>query len=348
MSEQIASQDPSKLLAEVEFWKQRSAEVRRRLGEVAVFDRSFVLAHATMQQRTRYHELARILMADEFERRRVLAETYLNEKSLDPQTREFVVPQSDGLASIDLSDNVLVQAAIAEARAFHAAAVDAGRMFPGKDSLEFVGSASKDFSEQSALYALASSPLIVAPVARYFGVFPILTGFGVTLARNESFHRKSSQRLHFDPEDRSQLKVFVYLTDVDAKSGPFMAAPAHNSRHLFEQPDFLLDRKDDDVVEPGSIREFHGKAGTTIFCDTCRCLHAGARPGNRIRLVLSIEFNLPSHLGRKLFAGDPLPGRVRTSAIKLKNPDKFEAALLDAANGAVMPPTDAGLKQPGR
>lgn len=331
MSDQVASADPAKLAAEVEYWRSRSAEDRRRLGEVAVFDRSFVLAHATMQQRVRYHELARILMAEEFERRRGLMDAYFRERALDPQTCDFIVPPEDGLAAIDLSGHALVQAAVAEATAFHAAAVAAGRTFPSKDSLEYVGSANKDFSETSALYALASSPLLVAPVARYFGVFPILTGFGVTLARNETFHRKSSQRLHFDPEDRSQLKVFVYLTDVDAASGPFMAAPAHNSRHLFEQPDFLLDRKDDDVVEAGSIREFHGKAGTTIFCDTCRCLHAGARPGSRIRLVFSIEYNLPSHLGRKLFPGDPLPGRVRTSAIRPANPDRFEAALLDLA-----------------
>lgn len=331
MSEQYASPDLSNLKAEVELWKKRSEDDRRRLQSVSVFDREFVLANATMQQRIGYHLLARTLMADEFERRSELGDSFLREKVLDPATRDFIVPAEDGVAKIDLSENPVVKSAVAEATAFYSACVAAGRTFPGKDSLEFVGSAKKDFNETSALYSLAASELLLGPIIRYFGVFPILTGFGITLARNQTFYRKSSQRLHFDPEDRTQMKVFVYLTDVDADSGPFMAAPASKSRHLFEQPDFVLDRKDDDVVEAGSIQEFHGKAGTAIFCDTCRCLHAGARPGGRMRLMLSIEYNLPSHLGRKLFAGDPVPSRTRTTAIRPTNPDRYEAALLDLA-----------------
>jgi hypothetical protein len=205
----------------------------------------------------------------------------------------------------------------------------APRVFPSKDSLEFVGSANKDFDHGSALFRLASSPLLLAPVTRYFGMFPILTGFGVTLARNEAYFRKSSQRLHFDPEDRSQLKVFVYLTDVDADSGPFMAVPATQCAHLFTRSDFILDRQDDSVVEAGAIQPFHGPAGTVIFCDTCRCLHAGARQSARSRLMLSIEYNMPSHLGRRLFPKDNEPTRVRTAMLQPANPDRFMAALLD-------------------
>jgi hypothetical protein len=48
-------------------------------------------------------------------------------------------------------------------------------------------------------------------------------------------------------------------------------------------------------------------------------------------LMLSIEYNLPSHLGRKLFDGDPVPSRVRTSAIRPVISDPYEAALLDRA-----------------
>jgi hypothetical protein len=329
MAETDMSTDPAELQNQIEFWKSKSEKYKLVLQAFGVFERSYVLGSATMSQRQRYHQLAKFVMAGEFESRRQLGEQFLREASLDPSTASLEIPKEDGVASVDLSGNDLVRKTVSEALAFYEAAVAAGRKFPSKDSLEFVGSANKDFDETSALFALASSPLVLAPVTRYFGLFPILTGFGITLARNEAFHRKSSQRLHFDPEDRSQLKAFVYLTDVDTMSGPFMAAPAGKSRHLFEQHDFILDRKDDDVVEPGSIREFHGPAGTMIFCDTCRCLHAGARPGARQRLMLSIEYNLPSHLGRRLFPKDNEPGRVRTNAIKLGEPDIYQKALLD-------------------
>jgi hypothetical protein len=297
------------------------------LRSLAIFDRQFVLANGTMRQRQRYHDLARTIKSEAFAARAEMAQSYLRDMA-DPATASFVVPREDGLSSIDLSDHPLVRATVSESQALYDGAVAEGRTFSSKGSLDFVAAASKEFTEKSALFALASSPLIVGPVAAYFGVFPILTGFGLTLARNDAFHRKSSQRLHFDPEDRSQLKVFVYVTDVDARSGPFMAAPASESKHLFDAPEFILDRQDDSIVAPGAIREFHGKAGTVIFCDTCRCLHAGAREGDRHRLMISIEYNMPSHLGAALYTDDPEPVRLRTRAIKAETSDPYLRALM--------------------
>ena len=259
---------------------------------------------------------------------------YLQEVALDQATADLDISQAEGLASQDLSRHPLVSAVVSEAVTYYDQAKAARRTFPSKQSLDFVGSANKDFGADSAMFKFASSPLVLAPIVRYFDCFPYLTGFGVTLARNQEFFRKSSQRFHFDPEDRSQIKLFVYLTDVDAASGPFMAAPAHKCAHLFENPDFVLDRLDDDVVEDGALREFHGPAGTVIFCDTCQCLHAGARPGDRERLMLSVEYNLPTHLGASLFPKDSEPSRSRTQAIRPETPDDYVKALLNIGDGS--------------
>jgi hypothetical protein len=306
-------------------WQQKAEDYQRQLRSIASFDRAFVLAHASMAQRRRYHDLARFLKADAFAAREALAASYLAEHG---GAHAFEIPKADGVARADLSADPLMQQVVAESRALYEAGVAAGGAFPGKGSLEFVGSAAKEYTEQSALFALARSPALVAPVTRYFGVFPILAGFGLTLARNEAFHRKSSQRLHFDPEDRSQIKAFIYVTDVDARSGPFMAAPAHACSPMFDRPDYVIDRHDDDVVPEGAIREFHGPAGTLIFCDTCRCLHGGARPGDRQRLMISIEYNLPSHLHAPLFPGDRDPAKLRTGAIRFEPNDDYMRALL--------------------
>jgi len=96
---------------------------------------------------------------------------------------------------------------------------------------------------------------------------------------------------------------------------------------LFNQPSLILDRMDDAVVAPGSIREAIGPAGTVSFCDTCRCLHGGARPGGRPRLMLSIEYNLPTYLWAPLHEGD---GKVRNrmAGVTVEPSNAFESALL--------------------
>ena len=317
-----------KLLGERDFWRKKAEQFMAVSRSAAMFERSFVITQGSMKQRKQYQELASYLKADDIARRRMLGQRYLAEKELAPETRDFDVPQDVANTSINLSQHPLVQEVIAEAMGKYNEVIASGKELPSKDSLQYVGSAGKPFGADSSLFRLATSPLLLAPVIRYFGMLPIMTGFGVTLAKNEEFHRKSSQRLHFDPEDRSQLKIFLYLTDVDETSGPFMAAPAKECEFLFERPDFILDRQDDAVLDEGLIKEYHGPAGTAVFADTCRCLHGGGRPGERKRLLLCMEYNMPTHLGSKLWPGDHEPERCRTENIKIENPDEFMAALL--------------------
>lgn len=301
------------------------------LRSIDTFDRNFILGQASMAQRMRYHALARHIKADAFAAREALARDYPQSLAAGAIADGVGIPRETGLASFDLSQRPEVRRAVEEAMAFFAASGGLAKSYPSKQSLEFVGSANSEFGADSALFAVAASPLLVAPIAAYFGIFPILTGFGVTLARNNAFHRKSSQRLHFDPEDRTQIKAFIYLTDVDADSGPFMAAPADQSAHVFTKPDFVLDRLDDSIVPQNTLRTFYGPAGTVTFCDTCRCLHAGAREGKRERLVLSIEYNIPSFIGMPLLPADG-PLQLRTRAIQTDTTDPYMLALLGRAH----------------
>jgi len=322
-----ASQQVLDLQRDLATVKEKADKSLALLRSIDTFDRGFISGQASMAQRMRYHALAKYMKADAFAAREALAREYPLSLAAGVTAEGVEIPREAGIASFDLSQRPEIRRAVNEAIGFFAASGGLSKSYPSKQSLEFVGSADTEFGEDSALFALASSPLLVAPIAAYFGVFPILAGFGVTLARNSAFHRKSSQRLHFDPEDRTQIKAFVYLTDVDETSGPFMAAPADKSAHLFNKPDFVLDRLDDTVVEAGALRKFVGPAGTTTFCDTCRCLHAGAREGTRERLVLSIEYNIPSFLGVPLLPGDA-PMQLRTRAIKLETTYPYMLALL--------------------
>ena len=88
--------------------------------------------------------------------------------------------------------------------------------------------------------------------------------------------RVSSQRWHRDYTDTHLVKVFIYLSDVDAESGPFeyirgSAGDGPYSREFPWRPlsdtyppeDALLSK-----VRPADVVSCLGPAGTTIFCNT--------------------------------------------------------------------------------
>lgn len=318
------------LQAEVDRLSAKAVEKEQVLRTAKSFDRQFLLVRGSMSQRAAYADLARRIKAPLLQRRAELGEAYIEQAAAEiaPEAAALDLRAQDSFATLDLTSRPKVVAAVEEARQIFDETGGLSAKRPGKDSLEYVISAGKSgYGQDSAAYALATSPDLLIPITRYFGAFPILTGYSIALGRNTDFHRKSSQRLHFDPEDRTQVKVFVYITDVDEDSGPFLSAGAAASEALFNEPSFILDRMDDDVVAPGSIRKAIGPAGTANFCDTCRCLHAGARPGGRPRLMLSIEYNLPTYLWAPLYDGDG-DVRNRMAGVTVEPSNALESALL--------------------
>ncbi|MGX6648988.1 hypothetical protein ACWCOP_13710 [Maricaulaceae bacterium MS644] len=318
------------LQAEVDRLNIKVVEIEHFLRAAKSFDREFLMVRGSMGQRAAYADLARRIKAPLLQQRSELGRAYCEQHSDDaaPEAAGLDLRAADAFATLDLTNRPKVIAAVDEARKIfdETGGLEAERV--GKGSLEYVISAGKSgYGQDSAAYALATSPDLLVPITRYFGALPILTGYSISLARNNEFHRKSSQRLHFDPEDRTQVKVFVYITDVDEDSGPFMSAGAAASEPLFTDQRLILDRMDDTVVAPGAIRTATGPAGTVSFCDTCRCLHGGARPGGRPRLMLSIEYNLPTYLWAPLYEGDG-EMRNRMAGVTLKPSSAFESALL--------------------
>lgn len=336
-SDEDTSTDVQAIIAERDMLREKLEERTKVLRKIAVFDRDFLIAHGSMSQRERYHKLARRIKADIFRQRRILGERFVQEHAehIDPTVADFDLKAHGGYQQLDLSHHPLVKDVVRESLDAFEKSGGANAERLSKGSLQYIGSSNKLFGSDSAIYKLAVSPEILVPVTRYFGLLPILTGYGLTYAPNEEYLRKSSQRLHFDPEDRTQIKVFVYITDVDADSGPFMAAPAPHSAHLFNQHDFILDRQDDSVVAEGKIHPALGPAGTVIFCDTCQCLHAGARQASKSRIMLSIEYNLPSYLWAPLCDGDG-ELRDRMKAITEMPEDEIMAAVL--GRSLVTPP----------
>ena len=106
----------------------------------------------------------------------------------------------------------------------------------------------------------------------------------------------SSQLFHFDGEDPILLKVFIYLTDVSEKDGPFVYL--EKSQNFFNKIQMIFlhgihgisDLNFSPKLLP-KVKKFTGSAGDIIFADT-----NGYHKGNKLnsessgRILLNLSF----------------------------------------------------------
>ncbi|WP_349319131.1 hypothetical protein [Mycolicibacterium canariasense] len=108
---------------------------------------------------------------------------------------------------------------------------------------------------------------------------------------------------HFDVEDRRMLKVIVYLTDVDADTGPFefLSRPASDlaRQTLRVRPGltFLPDTAVSSMVPASDWSSVTGPAGTAVYADTARLLHRIKAPtgGDRYSATFVYTSDRPRH-----------------------------------------------------
>lgn len=222
--------------------------------------------------------------------RRDLGRRYLERHEPDVELR-----WASGLARLDIPCETA------------AAREEALRLAEGRDaqadnrSLEFTV-LGRDFAADSAAVALATSPLLLAPIVRYFGMLPVFFNMFVTRAHTPALLENSSHRFHLDPEDVITQKVFVHLTDVDEDCGPLHVLPADATRRVLDAVDYreiarLPDHQVDALVGWDRVVRCCGAAGTTVIADTSRCLHFGGRPraaGKPVRQTLVFQYLLPT------------------------------------------------------
>jgi hypothetical protein len=139
-------------------------------------------------------------------------------------------------------------------------------------------------------------------VARYLGCVPTLSYAGLWCSRYIDSPHRSSQLYHVDPEGPSQLKVFVYCSDVEPRNGPLAVVGARMSevlRRRLHQTKRRSRRIPDGVVDglvgEGVQQVLLGATGTVCLVDTSRCYHFGSRIERDAgpRLVAVLQFLTP-------------------------------------------------------
>ena len=190
----------------------------------------------------------------------------------------------------------------------------------------------KAIENHPALVDFALSDAVLGAATHYLGQLPALRRVGLLLS-SPAEDRKGSLLLHKDPEDLSQVKIFVNVADIDDRNGPFTFLPANMSKQIIDD----LRRKDGrlsrirrytdmealDYCHTTDFVKTVGSAGSALLIDTSRCLHFGSRvaPGC-IRLVYYAQFCLfhqpflssSNRFDRSRFKNDPVRWNVLTPA----------------------------------
>ena len=134
--------------------------------------------------------------------------------------------------------------------------------------------------------ALANDPAVLRIATAYLGCKPTLSSVGLRWSFPGTGEAEDIQCFHRDPDDWRFLKLFVYLTDVDAGSGPhvFVAGSHRTAGRLRER----LYTTEEIERRHGreSVRAIAGPCGTSFFADTYG-IHRGAVPTTRPRLILA-------------------------------------------------------------
>jgi ectoine hydroxylase-related dioxygenase (phytanoyl-CoA dioxygenase family) len=175
---------------------------------------------------------------------------------------------------------------------------------------------------------LGASPRIIDVVNAYLEMFTKLSYVDewYTVPGGSEAERVGSQRWHRDYNDQHLVKVFVYMTDVDAGSGPFEYVPgsAREGAYANEWPWEPLGESYPDPAEftnripAEAAKSLTAPAGTVIFCNTAG-FHRGGFATQTRRVLGVLNYVSPAALASlvdrnfKIDAStlDALPEQVR-------------------------------------
>lgn len=158
------------------------------------------------------------------------------------------------------------------------------------------------------LLRAANDPALLRLVEGYLGAAPVIAALRVwwTLPAGGT-HAEDSELFHRDVDDYRFLKLFVYLTDVDAGSGPHVFATGSHRLDALTEIRRYRDEEVAGAVGSEALVQLIGPASTT-FVEATYGLHRASRPVTRARLMFQALYTL-----RPTIYGPARPLRARSA-----------------------------------
>lgn len=157
---------------------------------------------------------------------------------------------------------------------------------------------------------------LLSIVVDYLGELPLVGGIHFWHAHTSSGPWGKSQLYHSDFDDIRQVKVFVFVNDIDMNSGPLTIIPAQISEEIRRKlnnnnnryGEYISDERIRPLIPPGAEISLTGPSGTTAFVDTSKVLHYGSRVANRDRYMVVIQYlSITNFVYNSLYRFDPYP-----------------------------------------
>ncbi len=147
-----------------------------------------------------------------------------------------------------------------------------------------------------AIQKLLNDPKLLEIAAIYLGSEPKHVGSRLwwTFAGSKPYDlRHAGQTFHYDIDDYCSLRLFFYLTDVDANSSPHVIARgSHIKKKFSDRIAMSRQRTDKHIIDyygSKNVVTIYGKAGTG-FAEEPLVFHRGTSPKEHDRLILLIQF----------------------------------------------------------
>jgi hypothetical protein len=229
---------------------------------------------------------------------RTIAGRRTESRAIAPR-RAFSIERGRGWTLVPAGRLVHTEPVIAAAREIVAATDMSAVAFEYKEHLTSLLDMSS-LTLDSPFLRFATREDVVASVADYLGMVPVLQYVGVWYSRHIARAAYSSQLYHQDGESPAQLKLFLLCSDVGPENGPLTVIDAPTSRRVSRQLRYHVygGRVDDDTVRRLGGADEHplvGAAGTLAAVDTDRCFHFGSRigAGAAPRVVAMFQYLTP-------------------------------------------------------
>jgi hypothetical protein len=148
------------------------------------------------------------------------------------------------------------------------------------------------------LMAIANHPLILQTIESLFGCKPtiatiyiwwLLRAYDYSDSEGDYFCWNANH-LHRDVDDWAQIKLFIYLTDVDSQSAPHLYLEgSHRGGIASGKKNVPLEEVEKNSFE--KLKTITGPAGTA-WLENAYGLHLGTLPKGRDRLIAAIGYSI--------------------------------------------------------
>ena len=164
----------------------------------------------------------------------------------------------------------------------------------------------RKLNHESAIVGLARHPALLKVVSNYLGMFPVCSYIGVWHSPNTYENSlQGSQLMHLDHEGFIQLKVFIPCKPITENSGPLLIVDANESLKLQRSLNYKMSasskRIADDAFAHSKVTPMVAKKGEILMFDSSQCFHAGSRHGTDDRLLIALQYLLPTSYVSKAY-----------------------------------------------